>query len=735
MTASHRRLTEGSGPGPGGSPWRRSLAALLTVPLLLAACGGGGRDPAEMDRYRERLDAIRTHDFFQTTRILDRQGRLLAELAPLGYRTWVPLEQVPRHLRQAVVATEDRTFFLNAGIDRKAFARALVKNGQAGGAVSGASTITMQVVRLVAFDPEERFERSVDRKLREVYLAAEVDETYSKAEILATYLNVAYFGNGAYGIETAALRYFGRHARELDLAQSTLLAGLLQAPATLDPLRNPAGARARQRVVLDAMVETGRLTPVAAELAWTTPLRLVDPPAPPARQGGHVADYVMQVALPRLVGPHLAARGGFTVTTTIDLDLNDRLTALVADQVARLGPARGMQDAALVALHPATGEILAMVGGTNYDDPVDGQVNMAARPRQAGSAFKPIAYAAAIEAGWSPASVLWDLPTTYGGDYRPRNYDGQFRGPIRLRQALGNSLNAAAIDLTASIGLDRVHAMAGRLGIRLDPDPWHHGLALTLGGAEIPLVELTGAFGALANGGRFAEPAAILSVQPMSGEPPLMVHDPRPAQALSPETAYLVSDILSDPDARRPVFDPGPPMSLSRTAAVKTGTTNDLRDTLTVGYTPYLVVGVWTGNSDGRPMNSSATSANTAAPIWNAAMEAIFADAATMQRLGGGRAPGDGFTAPAGIAHRTVCDLNGWLAGGLCRPIDEVFGPASVAGQPACGESLAGEPDALPTGGLMVGRRGPGAEQVRSWVQSRGLAAVFTDCAVASRGP
>lgn len=635
------------------SSHRATLLLFAALQVALTGCATAKGRSVDFDLYRRRLQAIRTHDFFQTSRILDRKGRLLAELAPFGYRTWVPLTEIPRALRDGVVATEDRTFYQNRGIDRKAFARAVFQNSQAGGTVSGASTITMQVVRLVAFDTDERFERSIERKMREVYLAAEVDEAFSKAQILEVYLNVAYFGNGAYGVETAANRYFGKHVRDLSMTDCTLLAGLLQAPTALNPFVNPEGARARQSIVLTRMVEEGLLRPAEADAIRAAPLKLTAPPPPPPRYGGHFVDYVIGEALPKAIGPQLAARGGFTVTTTIDLDLNDRLTSIAARHVAGLRAAgHNVTDAAIVALRPSTGEILAMVGGLDYDDPVSGQINMALHPRQPGSSFKPIAYAAALEAGWGPDSVLQDapLPTDLGQGYQPTNFDGIFRGPVPMRQALGNSLNAAAVYATAQIGVTRVHRLATDLGVRLDPDPWRYGLSLALGSAEVPLVDLAGAYATFANGGQRVPPAGILEIETMSGEGTLYVLAPRPERIVSPRTAWLISDMLSDARARQPVFPAGPPMQLSRPAAVKTGTTNDVRDTLTMGYTPYLAIGVWTGNKNGRPMGSEVLSSASAAPIWHDAMEAIFADAATMTLLGGGRAPADGFARPADVA-------------------------------------------------------------------------------------
>jgi len=718
----------------------------LGLGIVLTGCVVDAPETAGLDLYRDRLLAIEDHDFFQTTRIVDRNGVLLAEIAPQGRRTWVSLAAVPQMLRQAVIDTEDHTFYSNSGVDTSAVARAALQNAQAGETVSGASTITMQLVRMVAFEGEERTEATLERKLREAHLAAELDERHSKDEILEAYLNIAYFGQRAYGVESAANTYFARSVSALTPGQATLVAGLLQAPSLLDPIDHFDAARARQRVVLDRMIDVGTLTPEAAEAIWQEPFEVAAPAADGGRRAPHFVDYVLE-QLPTAIGPEAAARGGFVVTTTLDVVLNERSGAIARAHVDALKAEHDLTDAALVAIVPSSGEILAMVGGVDYDAPGHGQVNVTVAARQSGSAFKPITYAAALERGWTPASILWDVPLSFplgdGSAYRPVNYDGRYRGPIRLREALASSLNAASVGLLAELGVPEVHALAVRMGLPLDPNPWQYGLSLTLGGAEVPLLDLTSAYATLAAGGRHIAPTAILAVTSAEGE--ALYEDRRqPEQAVSAEAAYLISDILSDAEARRGGFGAGTPLETSQTTAVKTGTTNDFRDNITVGYTPYLTVGVWAGNKDGHPMRN-VLGITGAAPVWHDAMEAVFLDEALLRMLGGGGLPPMAFEPPGGIARAAVCRLSTLTVDGRCQETDEVFAAATAlgdfgtvidwyapqgrsgAGGPQCAERVG--PDGLGRRIFLVPPRDVDlAAQVRQWASVNGVAVAPPSC-------
>ncbi|MEO8082393.1 MAG: transglycosylase domain-containing protein [Ardenticatenales bacterium] len=713
--------------------------------LLVGGCAvqpNASLVPIEL--HRQRLEAIRTHDVPQTIEIVDRYGRPIAESAKNGYRVWLPLSGMPEAVRQAVIATEDRTFYHNGGVDKRAVARAALQNASAGGTVSGASTITMQLVRLVAFEPAERFDRSLERKAREAYLAAELDERYSKDELLEAYLNIAYFGRRAYGIEAAAERFFGRHAIDLDVAQSTFLAGLLQAPTAYDPDTALPAARARQRTVLDALVTVQRLEAAAADAAFAEPLTFVTPPPPPERQVQHFVDYVMS-DLPRVLGADRARRGGFRVVTTIDPALTEDVRAIAERQVLALRAPHDLGDAAVVVLDPRTGEIRAMVGGIRYDDPASGQVNMAVEPRQPGSSFKPITYAAALASGWSPASVVWDVPSRFGSGpdaYQPVNYDGVYNGPVRLRRALANSLNASAINLLSEVGVGRVHAMAVALGLPLDPDPWHYGLSLTLGGGEVPLYTLTSALSVFGNDGRHVPATGIRSVEDLASGAVLWSNAAAGDRLLSADTAWLINDMLSDPAARTPAFPRPSPLELPFQAAVKTGTTNDFRDNLTVGWTPYIAVGVWAGNKDGHPMRD-VVGITGAAPIWHDVMVRIHDDPRVMAELGGGAPPSDGFVRPDDIVSADVCDLATLRSDGSCTRRPEPFAAGHLAADigvafawidPATG-TCADRSDGGVGGriGLFLPGAGPIQEAAIAWARTHGTPLAPVGCAAAGR--
>lgn len=728
-------------PGRAGAlAARLALASYLVLAALAGCAPPEGADVVPLDHYRESLDRLKTQDFPQTTRIVDREGRLLAELAPEGHRIWVGLDEMPESLKRAVVATEDRTFFSNAGVDKKAVARAALQNAEAGDTVSGASTITMQLVRLVAFDEDERYEQSVERKLREVYLAAEIDEAYSKDEILEAYLNVAYFGRGAYGVEAAARRWFGIPARDLSLPEAALLAGLLQAPTALDPVANPGGARERQRIVLDRLVDVGAIPSEAADEAFSSPVVFIEEPPAPERLRSHSLDYLVS-QLPAVLGEDRARRGGLVITTTLDLALEEEVRRIARGHVAGIAERHDVSDAAVVVLEPETGHLLAMVRGLDYEEPRNGQVNAADSPRQPGSAFKPIAYAAALEAGWTPEHVVWDVPLLFPGDgigsseSWPVNYDGRYRGPLRLREALANSLNGAAVSLAGELGVEKAHALAQRMGMPLDDDPDRYGLSLVLGSAELPLVSLTAALGSFGRGGRLAAPTAVLAATTLHDGEPVPLRLPVPKPVVSPETAFLISDILSDDAARRDAFGPGNPLETEFGAAVKTGTSNDFRDNLTIGWTPEVAVGVWTGNKDGRPMRD-VLGITGAAPIWHDVLEE------TLRRRG--VEPGDPFQRPEGMLRAELCEIPGTIAAdGRCRRRESWLAAGSpttdaeltygffVARRRADGAACAERVDAGEGGTmrLLRPRSGQVAGAARAWSSGRGMLVADAPCA------
>ncbi|HXW00356.1 MAG TPA: transglycosylase domain-containing protein, partial [Anaerolineae bacterium] len=490
---------------------------------------------------------------FATTQILDRDGNLLWEIIDPtgGRRTIVGLEQISPALIQATVATEDRFFYSNVGVDPIAVIRAIYYNVTEGEIVSGGSTITQQLARGVLLSPEERTEQSFSRKVKEAILAVEINRQYTKKQILEIYLNQIYYGNLAYGIEAASQTYFGKSAKELTLPEAAMLAGLPQSPTIHDPHVNPEGAKARQADVLRLMVEAKYIAQTEADIARNTELQFQELGF--SMQAPHFVTYVRQ-ELEKFIPPeYIYQEPGLRVTTT----LNPRLQAIAEEEVRAQVEAlagRNVTNGALVAIDVATGQILAMVGSKDFrDEAIDGQVNIAISPRQPGSAIKPLTYLAAFETlNWTPSSLMMDSPVEYpdgaGGIYKPKNYDDKFRGPVPLRMALANSLNIPPIKALQLMGVDKLKEMAARLGIttltRND-----YGLALTLGSGEVPLIELTGAYQSIANGGILVPPTAILQITDSFGrviDPPR----PQPRPVLRPEHAYLITHILSDNEAR-----------------------------------------------------------------------------------------------------------------------------------------------------------------------------------------
>ena len=593
----------------------------------------------------------------ESVKILDREGRLLYDSAGPGdvHYTYVPLQEMPERLKQAVVATEDASFYSNPGIDLRAIARAALTDLRLREARQGGSTITQQLARNLYFAPEERSSASPLRKIREVALALRLDRSMSKDEILEQYLNRVYLGNLAYGAEAASRTYFGKSVRDLDLAESALLAGLPQSPADYDPFTQIEAARSRQRTVLERMVDEGYVTAAEAEAASVEPLALNKTPFP--MRAPHFVAWVRE-QLPRLVGEEALARGGLRVYTSLDLDLQQSAQAAVAWHVGELKD-RNVTDGASVAIDPASGEILAMVGSADYfDETIHGAVNMALAERQPGSAIKPVIYSAALEDGFTPSSPLLDVPTSlpnrHGEPYSPNNYDSTFHGVVPLREALASSYNVPAVRVLARVGVERAVEIGRRLGITSFSDSSRYDLSLTLGGGEVRLLDLTAAYAAFAAGGERVEPVAVLRVEDEGRD--VVYEAPRPSreQVVRPDTAYLISDVLSDNDARAPSFGLNSPLRLSRPAAAKTGTTSDFRDNWTVGYTPDLAVGVWVGNADNTPMRR-VSGIDGAAPIWRDIMETALKGKAAVV-----------FAAPDGIRELLVCVPSGLLPTAFC---------------------------------------------------------------------
>lgn len=656
---------------PGAATFRRGLvmgAAAFAVAAFLALAGlivAYAQIASDLPLPNELVGRASA---FQSTHIYDRNGELLNETFDpnAGRRVAVPLERISPWLRQATIATEDANFYNHPGIDPVALARAVYYAVQEREFVSGASTIPQQLVKLIFLTSE----RSVERKIKEAILAAEVSRRYSKEQILEIYLNEVYYGNLAYGADAAAETYFGKDVGDLTLAEAALLAGLPQAPAYYDPYTQPERVKERQGVVLRLMVESGAISPAEADAAWLEPLVYV--PVSYDLKAPHFTLYVRQ-QLETLLGPEALYRVGLHVTTSLDLTLQETAQTIVSEQVQALA-GRDVSNGALVAMDPNSGEILALVGSADFDNvEIDGQVNMALAPRQPGSSIKPLVYLAAFEQPSRPLSERWtpgtlvadieqDFPDGANPPYRPRNYDEQEHGILTVRSSLANSYNIPAVRAIETVGLSDFLALARRVGISTLTRP-DYGLSLSLGGGEIPLLEMTGAFGVLASGGVRYPPQAIVKIEDGEGNVICESGSPVPCrldglaqgqQVISPVDAFLISDILSDNQARTPVFGANSVLQLDRPAAVKTGTTNDFRDSLTIGYTPELVTGVWVGNSSNAPMQNL-SGVGGAGTIWNRFMRAALVNT-----------PATGFAPPPGVQQVEVCADTGTLPSPAC---------------------------------------------------------------------
>jgi len=662
--------------------------------LFLTFCGGltlltvvaGALAYARVgDLLNERLAKIDTYRQFQSTFIYDRNGQPLFEVFNEGRRTTVTIDQFPKDLINATIAIEDDSFYSNVGVDIPATAVSLMGYLGLGSAQTGGSSITQQLVRNVLFDAEYRAERSAQRKAEEILLAVALTGRMSKDQILEMYLNEIYYGNLAYGAQAASQIFFGKEAKDLTLGEAAMLAGLPQAPADLDPL-NPdidiqQRVQSRWLQVLNEMVEEEFITQAQMDEAVRQGLSFVnsdiDLLAP------HFTVYATKEleTLMQSLGysPEDIARGGLQVYTTVDLSLNDEIQAIAAQQVATLA-SNNVSNAAVLVLNPTTGEILAMVGSVDYyNDAIDGRVNVTDRPRQPGSTIKAITYASALERGMSPGDVIWDtrvvIPQPGQAPYEPLNYDRAFHGPMTMRRALANSYNIPAVQTVRSVGIDYFLAFSERMGIQtFGRDASRYGPAITLGGAELTLVELTRAYTVFANQGVLVNTTPILCVMDSqnvviyeyeNGCPDKGTYNNATiqrtglgTQVLDPRIAFMITSILGDNAARTPAMGSNSPLYTPNIASsVKTGTTDDFKDNWTVGYTRNVTVGVWVGNNNGDPMRGVSGLAG-AAPIWNSVINLIYGSPRYFDEfLVDGQHVSDTVNQPSGLTYSRICDV------------------------------------------------------------------------------
>jgi peptidoglycan glycosyltransferase len=704
-----------------GLPVLRIALQLVAVLLVLSVIGfiitvGSAYSAYAQvaDSLAPRLAALQNREVFETSRIYDRNGTLLYEFFDAGKRTQIGLDEVSPVLINATIAIEDKTFFTNQGVDYEGIARALYQNVSAGEETSGASTITQQVIKNIILTEEERlYENRYQRKMTEIILAQELNERYDKESILELYLNEIYYGNLAYGIEAASDVYFKASADELTLPQAALLAGLPQLPSRYDPLlhasRDDNGAylpgvrlqrdwlspahelpegtsppKWRQIAVLRQMVDEGYVTEVQARRAAAADLRFSPQEVP--INAPHFVFYVRRL-LEERYGQQIVTSGGLNIYTTLDLNIQ-RMAQRVAREHIESLEERNIHNASVVVMQPNTGQILAMVGSIDYNaiketttpdeegNVLDGQVNVAIRERQPGSALKPFTYLSAMEQGMTPATVLWDVPTEFptgtGEWYAPENYNKRWNGPVRIRTALANSLNMPAVKALRFAGIENTLELLDRAGVHsgLERGAQYYGLSLTLGGGEVTLLELTTAYNTLASGGQHYPPTSILEITDSEGTV-LEAYEPQePEPAIDPRLVAIISDMLSDDQARQAIWGLNSQLNLSQPAAVKTGTSEDWRDAWTAGYTPFVTVGVWSGNNNNE-QTARVESLQGGGIIWRNVMEELFVwidEQPAYSELfrapfADGTLPRD-FTLPdEGIEERPICSLPGPFGG------------------------------------------------------------------------
>ncbi len=629
---------------------QKNRSLLIVFLMLFAALIGGGAGYIVFSLWDlPQINLLEQYKPSITSRVYSDNNKLLAEFY-LENRTPVVFSDVPDMLIKALIATEDTRFYSHHGLDLRGIARAMYRNIRARKVIEGGSTLTQQLAKVLFLNPE----RSYSRKLKEMTLALRIEQRYTKQEILSLYLNQIYFGSGAYGVEAAARIYFGKNAKDLNIAECALLAGLPRTPKYYSPFKSPQSALGRRAYVLNRMVASGVISTAQAEEAKKVPLPL----HAAVKAGGsapYFVEYVRQKVEERF-GSSLLYSGGLNIYTSINDGFQNYAEQAVASGIltieSRHRPrGRSPLQAALLAVEPASGRILAMVGGRDFGQ---SQFNRAWQAlRQPGSAFKPVIYAAALDRGFGSSDILDDSPLTIKLDrnknWSPANFSRTYQGRVTLRKALIQSLNVPTIRLLEKVGIDETMQYARKLGIKSTLNPY---LSLALGSSDVTLAELTAAYCVFADHGIRMGPISILTITDSTGRV-LYSNDALPAQVIRPEIAYLTTDLLKG------VIEQGTgwkARELGRPAAGKTGTTNDYRDAWFIGYTPSLVAGVWVGYDDQRSIGYRETGARAALPIWLEFMKKAHAD----------RSPED-FIAPEGILFKQIDPRTGLLSTETCK--------------------------------------------------------------------
>lgn len=606
-------------------------------------------------------ESLKTRKQEVSTKIYDRNGVLLYKVFKNENRTIVDLAEIPMHVRYATLAAEDAEFYSHAGFSLRGIIRATYRNATEG-KLAGGSTITQQLIKNALLSPEKTF----TRKAKEIVLSVQTELTYSKDDILEMYLNEVSYGGSAYGIQEASQVYFQKNVQDLTLGEAALLAGLPKSPTKFSPFGpNPELPIARQKDVLNLMVINKFISQEQADQATSEVVKFAekknDIKAP------HFVMYVKDQLAARY-GDELVEQGGLEVYTTLDYDIQKMAEVAVKTEVDKLARLHVTNGAAIV-MDPQTGEILAMVGSKDYFDiKNDGNVNVTTRPRQPGSSIKVLNYALALSTKkFTPATIIPDVPTTFniaGSEpYTPKNYDGQFHGAVTLRSALAQSLNIPAVKVLYANGVDKMIDLGEKMGITTWKDRSRFGLSLTLGGGETKLIELSQMFATVANYGKKPELMSVNKITDYKGHT-LELNSPSSQEVLDSRVAYQLIDILKDNSARAPTFGSRSALVINRhpEVAAKTGTSNQLKDNVIVGFNQNYLVAVWIGNNDGSYMSRIASGVTGAAPIWNNIMTSLLADV-----------PSKEWPTPNGLVRVSICPLTGTLPCQGCSSKPEWF--------------------------------------------------------------
>lgn len=595
-----------------------------------------------------------------STKIYDRNGNLLYKIYKNENRTIIPLSQIPDSVRLATLAAEDAEFYNHPGFSIRGITRAIIQDFQTG-SLQGGSTITQQLVKNTLLTSE----KTLIRKIKELILSIEAEAMYSKDEIFEMYLNEVSYGGTSYGIQEASESYFGKKVQDLSLAEASLLAGLPKSPTTFSPFgSNPDLAFERQKEVLHLMVINKFITQEQAERAMEEKISFASQKT--EIKAPHFVMYIRQILVDKY-GEEIVEKGGLEVITSLDLSIQEAAEKIVKTEIDSLARLRVSNGAALV-MNPQTGEILAMVGSKDYFDiKNDGNVNVLTSLRQPGSSIKVVNYAYALSHGYTPASIIDDSPITYRSPgtipYSPVNYDGKYRGNITVRNALAESRNIPAVKILASYGVTKMIDQARSMGITTWENPSNYGLSLTLGGGAVKAIELAKVYATLANFGQTPELMPILEIKNYKGE--IMENNtPKLINSVDERVAFLLTDILKDNNARSAEFGLNSSLVIKNhpEVAVKTGTSNSLRDNWTVGYNQDYLVLTWVGNNDNSPMSHVASGVTGASPIWNKIMTTILNGQLSID-----------WNSPEGVSKINICSITGTLPCNGCPTKQEWF--------------------------------------------------------------